>query len=147
MSTQQASVTEQDVPKQFSVNLNMTFLHSRVAYLLCAAFEGGSGYWAALNKDDSVKPSREFNPWDGQSLDYCPWYISWPFSKGGSVAIVDVEDSEEVFQLDREKLVQGLTTMATKYPHHFRNFIDENEDAETGDVFLQCCFFGEIVYG
>jgi len=37
--------------------------------------------------------------------------------------------------------------MAEKYPRHFHNFLEENDDAETGDVFIQCCLFGEIVYG
>jgi len=37
--------------------------------------------------------------------------------------------------------------MAEKYPRHFANFAQEAEDAETGDVFIQCCVLGEIVYG
>jgi hypothetical protein len=40
----------------------------------------------------------------------------------------------------------GLKVMAEKYPHHWQDFVSENDDAITGDVFLQCCLFGEIVY-
>jgi hypothetical protein len=28
-----------------------------------------------------------------------------------------------------------------------RDFIDENDDAITADVFLQFCLFGDVIYG
>jgi len=37
--------------------------------------------------------------------------------------------------------------MASEAPRHFADFIAENDDAETADVFLQCCLFGRIVFG
>jgi hypothetical protein len=37
--------------------------------------------------------------------------------------------------------------MVEKYPRHYADFKDGDEDASTGDVFLQCCIFGEVVYG
>lgn len=42
---------------------------------------------------------------------------------------------------------RGLQVMAEKYPRHFGNLISDNDDAETGDVLLQCSVLGEIVYG
>ena len=30
---------------------------------------------------------------------------------------------------------------------HWRNFINENDDAETADVWFQLAVFGEVVYG
>lgn len=41
----------------------------------------------------------------------------------------------------------GLSLMSRDYPNHFADFMAENEDAETADVFVQCCIFGNIVYG
>jgi hypothetical protein len=32
-------------------------------------------------------------------------------------------------------------------PRHFADVLNENDDAGTGDVFLQCCLFGEIIFG
>jgi hypothetical protein len=37
--------------------------------------------------------------------------------------------------------------MAEKYPHHFADFIEGAEDAETSDVFVQCAVLGGIVFG
>lgn len=46
------------------------------------------------------------------------------------------------------QLYDGLVIMAKKYPEHFANVIlDDHQDAETADFFIQCCLFGEIVYG
>lgn len=44
------------------------------------------------------------------------------------------------------KIKKGLTVMAKKYPEHFADFIKEEYDQTTGDVFLQCCLFNEIIY-
>ena len=54
---------------------------------------------------------------------------------------------ETEFPLNFTTMKQGIQIMADKYPEHFANVINENDDAETGDVFLQCCLFGEVVFG
>jgi hypothetical protein len=37
--------------------------------------------------------------------------------------------------------------MSEKFPEHWADFINENDDAITGDIFVQCCVFGDTVYG
>lgn len=37
--------------------------------------------------------------------------------------------------------------MPVKYPRHWADVLAENDDATTGDVFLQCCLFGECIFG
>lgn len=37
--------------------------------------------------------------------------------------------------------------MALLYPRHWTNFVTENHDAETADVFLQLVVLKDIVYG
>jgi CBS domain-containing protein len=44
-------------------------------------------------------------------------------------------------------IVVGLQTMADNYPNHWHDFINDNEDAATSDVFLQCCLYGEAIFG
>jgi hypothetical protein len=36
--------------------------------------------------------------------------------------------------------------MAVECPRHFADFLNEKADAVTGDAFLQCCLFGEVIY-
>lgn len=107
---------------------------------LCLAFEGGSNYWyAELGK--GAPPTEDIS-----SVLYS-WVYSWP-TCGGSVTLMDVEgDTGEPLTLDGQAIARGLQSMADKYPRHLHDLLTEDGDAETGDVFLQCCLFGEIVYG
>lgn len=74
-------------------------------------------------------------------------HIETPF-QGGAVLLKDrYGDSETVYRLDREALQRGLKIMGEKYPHLMGDFVNENEDAITGDAFIQCALLGEIVYG
>ena len=63
------------------------------------------------------------------------------------ITIKDIEaEPNKYFSLNLVKIKKGLKVMANKYPKHFANFIAEDYDAITGDVFLQCCLFGEVIY-
>ncbi len=119
---------------------------SRVEDLLICAFEGGSNYWYMIKR--KVQPteithkSKVFN---GE-----PYYLTPALNPGGALVIVDREENIETakeFTLDLNSIKTGLEKMALEQPRHMENFLKENEDAETGDVFLQFCLFGEIVYG
>ena len=65
------------------------------------------------------------------------------------VGIIDFEDEDygTTYVLNLKKIKRGLTSMAKKDPKHFADFISEDYDMITGDVFLQHCLFGEIIYG
>lgn len=49
--------------------------------------------------------------------------------------------------ITREHLTKGLVLMCTLHPRHWGDFIAENDDAITADVFLQLVTLGEVVYG
>jgi hypothetical protein len=72
--------------------------------------------------------------------------VDYPLNEGGSLGIVSTEPDSEVFRLDLKSIGQGLDALATKYPRHFADLINENTDAITADVLLQCCLFGELIY-
>ena len=42
---------------------------------------------------------------------------------------------------------KGLKVFAEKSPYQFGEWLLDNDDSITGDVFLQCCLFGEVKYG
>ena len=42
---------------------------------------------------------------------------------------------------------KGLELMRDQYPHHYADLVEEEDDAITGDVFLQLAVFGELIYG
>lgn len=131
----------------------------RIADLLCSALEGGSNYWYMIQ--DKVEPKI----W---SIDERPVYKDketarkninvhylhyYPLNEGGALMIDDerADDPElkKPVRLDLERVKKGVELFASskEYAHHYRDFIQENEDAITADVFLQFCIFGEVIYG
>jgi hypothetical protein len=58
------------------------------------------------------------------------------------------EDGDK-FTLNKAAIIRGKELMATdpQYSSHYADVLRENDDADTGDVFLQLCLFGEVVYG
>ena len=106
---------------------------------LCAAFEGGSNYWCALK--EYANPTKI----KGSNL-----YLVLPLVEDNlhGVVLSDCEDPETTIPLlNRAALQKGLEVLRDKYPERLEEIWTENGDAETGDVFLQCCLFGEVVYG
>jgi len=123
----------------------MSITNRRAADLLCSAFEGGSNYWYMI--EETIQTDCPATPWGDE---YTPTYISAPFSTGGSVIISDIEDEDgDTFTLDKEAIRRGKWLLGTnpEYSAFYADVLSENEDGETGDVFLQLCLFGEIVYG
>ena len=124
----------------------MNISHSIAADLLVSAFEGGSNYWYIIT--GHTKPAVEVKPWGAD--EYTPKYISYPFSEGGAILISDMEDDEsDTHTLNMEAIEHGANILSTDphYSHHYADVVSENIDANTGDVFLQLCLFGEVIYG
>jgi hypothetical protein len=118
----------------------------RVGDLLCSAFEGGSNYWYMIEK--FIAPKALTVRLDAEQVYR---HVDYPLNVGGALLVSDArvagEEDKKTVRLNLKAIKRGLTVMASKYPHHWGNFMRENDDAETGDVFLQCCLFGELVYG
>jgi hypothetical protein len=138
-----------------------TVPEQRVRDLLTSAFEGGSNYWF-LVWDYEFAPGLTYEDFrEGGKMQIPDNYHHplelIPFVPGCALLIVDGTDvssnnealpeGTEVWRLDRQAIQDGLQVMATEYPRHWGNFVGQQDDAETGDVFLQCCLFGEIVFG
>lgn len=102
---------------------------SMVEDLIITAVEGGSNYWC-----DFVGTS------DGDA----PYYKK--VMSDGFLKCRDKNDNK-IYKLDKEAIIKGMNVMMDGFPHVFGNFISEMGDSFTGDVFLQCCLFGDVIYG
>lgn len=51
------------------------------------------------------------------------------------------------YALDMAALENGMAVFLKDASRHFGDWMKEGDDAITGDVFLQCCIFGDIIYG
>ena len=110
----------------------------QVMDLVVRALEGGSNYWywileSAYPVDESKVPEGEWN-----LTEWCIW-------GGGYLKICELTTLRI---LNEDALKKGLDLMVTKkYINHFANFVTEEYDANTADIFLQLCLFGEVLYG
>lgn len=113
----------------------------RIEDLLCNALEGGSNYWYMIDS---------FNYPEGQTQESLGLefpHIELPLVPGGSLTISDKEDAQTKATLDKAACIKGLEAMARDEARHFGDWLAENDDATTGDVFLQCALWGKVIYG
>ena len=139
--TKPKQATTTVVPVTININIE------QIANLLCSAFEGGSNYWYVI---ESARAPLNYDRYRSFP-DTIIKHIDYPLNAHGGLTISTLEGDEfsgrTKWPLNYSACVRGLTVMAEKYPHHFTAVLDESDDATTGDVFLQCCLFGEVVYG
>lgn len=65
-----------------------------------------------------------------------------------ALKLKDVEaDTPQTYALNLKTIQKGLQLMADKWPKHWADFINEDGDDITGDVFLQLALLGDIIYG
>lgn len=134
--------------KVSAVKIDMSVPIKRIQDILCCALEGGSNYWYMI--EEFIEPPKLVNRTDDERVYR---HIDYPTNPGGALLfsvkedVSDEEGERQVWRLDLQSIEKGLNIMSSKYPRHFMNFMSDDEDAETGDVFLQCCLFGKLVYG
>lgn len=126
------------------MKISIEIPEQRICDLMCAAVEhnpmttawcGGVhivGRWA---KDKKLEGKH--------------WYCDVPELWGSQfvLEITDNEDGGKVHRVNQESMKNAFRLMATKYGAHFGQFMNENGDAITADVFLQLLALGEVIYG
>jgi hypothetical protein len=125
---------------------------------LVSAFEGGTGYWCCIlscnePSDPKMIPAgkditKYCTPWGDGYMTLCDveeYYASEAFQREHDEDCPEFDG--ETWRLDETAMKRGLDVMAKEYKQHFKNLVMEQGDADTADVWLQCCLFGKLVYG
>jgi len=111
----------------------------KLSNLLASAFKSGSTYWLRSLEVEPPELCGEHYP------------SSIPLETNGAVVLRLQEEAlrgeGRVYNLDRAAVAKGLAIFHKKTPRHFADMVAGNSDATTGDVFLQCCLFGEVIFG
>lgn len=119
--------------KHIKVNAVVKVDRDRIDTLLVGAVEGGSTYWCR---------SLDLTP---KAWDYYKEHKN--FYAAVQLGFLVVTHEGDKHTATEEDVTNALQLMAEKYPHHFWNVVNEQDDAETADVFLQLCCMREVVYG
>jgi hypothetical protein len=117
------------------VKTEVAINQQRIEDLLCEAWKGGSTYWAVCNvtKEDRKAVGADY------SFEVA--------TRGGKIEVYDMDTNEKLGVLNEEAIKKGLQLMADNFPKHFMDFLNENDDAETADVFMQLAVMGKITFG
>ena len=129
--------------------MKITVLREVTDAMICNAIvgtvEGGYSPWLGelkyLDSDPAPQPGLV---WYGQEALYND---SLRFK-----AVYDDPEQEEgtfgasVF-VDYRRIREGLQYMARAHNRHFNDLVEENDDAITHDVFMQCVVLKRVVYG
>jgi hypothetical protein len=124
-------------------NVNVQITKTQVQDLLTSALEGGSNYWYMLETPDDHDTKVPY--WERV------FTVGLLISNGkdtpkGTKPEGNDPGYKEVL-VNTARIQTALQLMQSKYPRHFVALVNDQGDAETGDVFLQLCVFGEVIYG
>lgn len=138
---QSDKLTAANMKTAFSARVEVSA--EKIANAIIGAFEGGSTYWVQSGIHAG-----------GPTLD-SPYYAAPEFYLAPDMAIAfryddpnkDEGNGKGRKTITRADLQSGLDIMAQKYGSHFADLVNENDDASTHDVFLQCVILGDVIYG
>jgi hypothetical protein len=101
------------------------------------------GSWSELYEDRTALVAR-------------PWYANPTIYADDFLIEIEeiIDESKPLTAVNLKKhrctpadFAKALALMAQHSPQHFADFLQENEDIYTADVFLQYVALGEVVYG
>lgn len=146
----QAPQTEPTMAQEFDkaalkhTNQAVTLTDERRLDMLTGALEGGSNYWYEI-KETADAIIRECTPeMKGQP------FVDRMFmciKQGRAIQVHDCENDELLGEITLQSIEEGERLMQEKHPEHWANIINENDDAETADVWFQMVVLKELVYG
>jgi len=104
-----------------------------------------SHYWLDLKCDPAVDWYNAKFPetCDLPSIEDKLWAY---LEAGNKVSCYDKEDVQK-FSLTWAMILEGTRVFVQDFSNHYEDFLTENDDAITADVWLQCVCFGDVVYG
>lgn len=139
-----------------NVPLKLEITRKRMCDLICTCIEGGNSSWFmgvgkyvlpdGMTKKDFVEGGpQEFEDWP-------PVYaiMTHPNCKVSLIVEEPVREDRDSYTIEigPEELKRGLELIANnlEYRRHFLDFLEENEDCISADVFMQFVVYGEVVY-
>jgi hypothetical protein len=101
--------------------------------IMVTALEGGINYWCGSAKIIDNPANTE--------------WASDVVAHGGKLELTDVEEPDEKWILDQEKLLKGFAKGMEWGNFATVEDLMDSHDAETADVIVQYALFDEIVFG
>ena len=137
-----------EIKHKVSVVVEHSFTSEEINDIIVTALEGGINYWCGGATIVLTTDKDKFPEFEGVLAEVSEnvQYASDVIGYGGKLKLVDVEDEEEVWELDIEKLLKGIEMYCKEFEISPSELMD-SYDAESADSIVQYALFGELVYG
>lgn len=111
--------------------------------MLVGALEGGSNFWYWIG-EEAGKVVAKYQG-DDEPFSTAMWKA---IKAGETIEVHDCENMEEKLgEINLKSIDEGEDLMFEKSQKHFIDIINEEDDAETADVWFQYCVLKSLVYG
>ena len=124
----------------FSFTKTFTFDETEITDVISSAIYD-IGYWCVIDNDTEVWNKTSDSLPDDHTFEDVFFEI---LKNGQAVELIDVEDSDEVWELTMDKLINGIKLTIEK---GYWNGELYEIDGEVGDIIFQMSLFDEIVFG
>lgn len=127
--------------KTLSITVKPQITYDHFESVMVGALEGGSNYWYFLNEIDLSKREKDqpYSEYLSQRLFNDPFY---------KLNIYDAENPDELLGTVTQKSMLNAFKLAfEKYPNHYHDLMEGQDDCDTADVFFQLAVMGEVVFG
>jgi hypothetical protein len=127
----------------FKIKTEVELTESDVESLLVSALEGGSRDWAMIEAKVDGKNDK---------ANGCKYLSDYVLKGSGLVISNGTEESSDNKDfvktvVNRQRVQVALELMAQQDPSAFNDIKSDDCDAVTGDIFLQICVLGKVIYG
>lgn len=116
--------------------IQVTITDEQLDELLTCGLNGGINYWARV-ENIQLKPSDNADDEIGMAI----------VRGNAKLTIQDTEDDGKIHFLDSSLLKNGVAVFHELCPTHWAEVRRGECDAGCGDAFIQCCLFGQVLYG
>jgi hypothetical protein len=129
---------------KFKIEIEVTVTAEQMQDIMVTALEGGINYWCG--KAEMVKDTVG-GGFEGVSLENEEKvvYASDIIGKGGKLKLYDAE-SDDTWELDREKLLNGIKKYMVENGYGNMEELIDNHDADVADLIVQYALFNEQVF-
>lgn len=131
-----------------NIKVEVEIKRETIQNLISCALQGAH-YWASHYEFNSLDWTKEANELVDKLCSGSIYNVAEtaPTVDGAFIKVFDGEDDDKEYVLGTLAIQNGLNAMSRVSRRHFADVLRNQIDAITGDVFLQCCLFGEVVYG
>ena len=116
--------------KALSFTIETAISAEAIENIIVSSLEGASSYWCGL---DNTTPEWTNEPEDLPTSQYATQLLL----EGKTIKLFDIEDEDEQWDLDLQKLLKGIGKAMS----------EGNDIEDDVDEVLQLALFGELVYG